>query len=97
MLPIILAYAISIHRLQGTTCDLVILNVGSIEFALGILYVGSTRTKKYLHLAFHPFPNYNCFQQIKRHKLFQNQHNEMERLMQLEKDTIDNYASNTLN
>jgi hypothetical protein len=45
MLPMILGYAMSIHRLQGDTMGKVILNPGETEFALGLLLVGATRTK----------------------------------------------------
>ena len=47
MLPMILGYALSIHKLQGATCGNVILNPGSKEFASGLLLVGATRTKTF--------------------------------------------------
>jgi hypothetical protein len=64
MLPMILGYALSIHKLQGATCDYVILNPGKKEFASGLLLVGATRTKTFETLAFAPFPNYSRFQQV---------------------------------
>ena len=69
MLPIILGYALSIHKLQGATCERVILNPGKKEFASGLMLVGATRTKKFENLAFSPFPNYSRFQQV--HKKFE--------------------------
>ena len=45
MLPIILGYALSIHKLQGATCERVILNPGDKEFSLGLMLVGASRTK----------------------------------------------------
>jgi hypothetical protein len=64
MLPMILGYAMSIHRLQDTMGK-VILNQGETEFALGLLFVGSTRTKTFEGLAFTgPFPNFIRFAQI---------------------------------
>jgi ATP-dependent DNA helicase PIF1 len=47
MLPMILGYALSIHKLQGSTCEKVILNPGLTEFAAGLLLVGATRTKSF--------------------------------------------------
>ena len=64
MLPMILGYALSIHKLQGATCDYIILNPGKKEFACGLMLVGATRTKKFETLAFSPFPNYSRFQQV---------------------------------
>ena len=64
MLPMILGYALSIHKLQGATCNRVILNPGKKEFASGLLLVGATRTKKFENLAFAPFPNYSRFEQV---------------------------------
>ncbi|KAL8585501.1 hypothetical protein ACOMHN_064249 [Nucella lapillus] len=58
MLPIILGYALSIHKLQGSTLDKVILNAGLKEFALGLLFVGASRVKRFEDLTFEPFPNF---------------------------------------
>jgi len=65
MLPMILGYALSIHKLQGATCDYVILNPGKKEFASGLLLVGATRTKTFETLAFAPYPNFSRFQQVR--------------------------------
>ena len=40
------------------TMDLMILNLGTKEFAGGLTYTGVTRVKKLEDLAFRPFPNY---------------------------------------
>ena len=69
MLPLILGYALSIHKLQGSTCDRVILNPGEVEFATGLLLVGATRTKTFEGLAFSPCPNFERFEQINRSKV----------------------------
>jgi ATP-dependent DNA helicase PIF1 len=42
MLPMLLGYALSVHKLQGDTVDKVILNLGKTEFVLGLLLVGTT-------------------------------------------------------
>jgi ATP-dependent DNA helicase PIF1 len=47
MLPMLLGYALSVHKLQGNTVDKVILNPGKMEFALGLLLVGATRCHIY--------------------------------------------------
>jgi hypothetical protein len=47
MLPMLLGYALTVHKLQGNTVDKVILNPGKTEFALGLLLVGATRCHIY--------------------------------------------------
>ena len=46
-LPLIPGYALTIHKLQGGTEPMVILNVGPTEYAAGLLLVGATRTKHF--------------------------------------------------
>jgi ATP-dependent exoDNAse (exonuclease V) alpha subunit len=89
MLPMILGYAISIHRLQGDTMGKVILNPGVKEFALGLLLVGATRTKTFEGLAFtSPFPNFDCFAQICKKKSLAARLEEERRLLALEEVAI---------
>jgi hypothetical protein len=47
MLPMLLGYALSVHKLPGNTVDKVILTPGKTEFALGLLLVGATRCHIY--------------------------------------------------
>ena len=65
MIPLISGYALSIHRLQGKTCDKVILNPGPKEFTSGLMFVGVSRVKNFKDLAFSPMPYYQRFTQIK--------------------------------
>ena len=97
MLPVILGYALSIHKLQGSTCDKVILNAGEKEFASGLLLVGASRTKTFKGLSFHPFPNYERFEQIHKSKSFKIRQLEEERLKSLEIATLAKYQSHTVN
>jgi len=93
MLPIILGYALSIHKLQGSTCEKVILNPGKKEFATGLMLVGVTRTKKFENLAFAPFPNFSRFQQVNKSKALQKRLEEEERMLQLEAATLRTHGS----
>ena len=93
MLPIILGYALSIHKLQGTTCDKVILNPGEKEFASGLLLVGASRTKTYQGLAFNPFPNFERFEQVRKSKSMKQRLKEEERLAKLENVTLVKYQN----
>ncbi|KAL8586174.1 hypothetical protein ACOMHN_057736 [Nucella lapillus] len=88
MLPIILGYALSIHKLQGSTLDKVILNAGLKEFALGLLFVGASRVKRFEDLTFEPFPNFERFPQIAKCTSLKERLQEKERMKKQEENTI---------
>ena len=46
MVPLTLAYAISIHKSQGQTLDQVIINPGSDDFSRGLLFVALSRVRR---------------------------------------------------
>jgi ATP-dependent exoDNAse (exonuclease V) alpha subunit len=87
----ILGYALSIHKLQGSTCDRVILNPGPKEFAAGLLLVGATRTKTFQGLAFHPMPNYIRFEQVNKMQETQRRIAEEARMEAIEQGTIQRF------
>ena len=43
--PLIVAYAITIHKSQGITLDKAVLNISKRDFAPGLAYVGVSRVK----------------------------------------------------
>ncbi|KAL8579817.1 hypothetical protein ACOMHN_048094 [Nucella lapillus] len=88
MLPIILCYALSIHKLQGSTLDKVILNASLKEFALGLLFVGASRVKRFEDLTFEPFPNFERFPQIAKCTSLKERLQEEERMKKQEENTI---------
>ena len=81
MLPLFLAYSISIHKSQGMTLENVMINIGPNEFANGLTYTGITRVKKFENLTFNPFYSYERFKKIFRQKVFQDRlkHNQKEK------------------
>ncbi|XP_070182372.1 uncharacterized protein [Littorina saxatilis] len=91
MLPMILGYALSIHKLQGATLDKVILNAGPKEFALGLLFVGASRVKSFEGLALDPYPNYDRFAQIGRCKSLKERLQEEERMRKQEEGTLTRF------
>ena len=91
MLPLILGYALSIHKLQGETLDKVILNIGDREFQTGLTLVGASRVKSFEGLAFSPFPNYHRFKQIGNSHSLKRRIKEEERLEILHQKTINKY------
>lgn len=55
--PLVLGWAITIHKAQGLTLKKVILGIGSLENSIGLTYVGCSRVKSWENLAFdHSFP-----------------------------------------
>ena len=56
MLPLVAAYAMSIHKSQGQTLGKIMLNLGTREFAGGLTYTALTRVRRLADLAFKPFP-----------------------------------------
>jgi hypothetical protein len=92
-LPVILGYAITIHKLQGSTCDKLILNPGPKEFASGLLLVGASRTKTFEGLAFYPFPNFARFKQVNNSKALKKRVIEEKRMEKLQIVTLEKYKN----
>ena len=90
-LPIIPGYALTIHKLQGGTEQLVILNAGPTEYAAGLLLVGATRTKHFEDLAFEPFPNFDRFAQVNKSEEIKRRKKEEARMAHLETATLQEF------
>ena len=55
--PLVLDWAITIHKSQGLTLRRVVLGIGNREGQIGLTYVGCSRVKSWQTLAFqHSFP-----------------------------------------
>ena len=91
MVPLILGYALSIHKLQGETLDKVILNIGKKEFQAGLTLVGASRVRSFEGLAFSPFPNYDRIEQISKSEALKRRIKEEERLEVLHQKTLCKY------
>ncbi|KAK3924203.1 LOW QUALITY PROTEIN: ATP-dependent DNA helicase [Frankliniella fusca] len=52
--PIALAYACTIHKSQGMTIDKVVVDIGELEFALGLTYVAISRVRSLSEIAINP-------------------------------------------
>ena len=53
-IPLSLAFAVTIHKSQGWTCDKVRLDIGTREHSLGITYVGCSRVTSLQGLCLYP-------------------------------------------
>ena len=91
MLPLILGYALSIHKLQGETLDKVILNIGNKEFQAGLTLVGASRVRSFEGLAFSPYPNYERIEQISKSGSLKRRIIEEQRLEVLHQKTLCKY------
>ena len=80
MLPLIPAYAITIHKSQGQTLNKVILNIGEKEYASGLAYTAISRATKLENVAFNPFPNLIRIRQVFKSVRFKKRLQEEERL-----------------
>jgi len=88
MIPLTPAYAISIHKSQGMSLDMVMINLGDREFALGLTYTAISRCKKLQSLAFDPFPDFMRFKKIFDSGSFHERRKEDARLSLLEVETL---------
>jgi ATP-dependent exoDNAse (exonuclease V) alpha subunit len=55
-MPFRLAYALTIHKAQGQTLSQAIIDLGSIEYTLGLTYVALSRLRHFNDFLIMPFP-----------------------------------------
>ena len=56
MFPVVLAYAITVHKSQGLTLDKVVLDISTKDHTLGLMYVAISRVRTIQGLMFeNPF------------------------------------------
>jgi ATP-dependent exoDNAse (exonuclease V) alpha subunit len=91
MLPLMLAWAITMHRAQGIEAPKAIIDIGNREFSGGLTYTAFSRPKSFATLAFDPVPNYDRIVSIFRSKFFKERRQEEDRKAQLERETLDWY------
>ena len=82
-LPLVLGWAMTIHKSQGLTLSHVVLDLGENEMNVGISYVGCSRVKSYKGLAFtNSFP-WARMEKINNSEPLKNVKDELERLLAL--------------
>ena len=92
-LPVIPSYALSIHKLQGSTEDKIILDPGPDEFAAGLLFVGATRTRAFEDLALDPMPNFDRFEKVNKKQDIKRRKGEEARMAKLAAETIKKFKT----
>jgi ATP-dependent DNA helicase PIF1 len=81
--PLVLGWAMTIHKSQGLTLDKVVLGIGSREIGFGLTYVGCSRVRSWQNLAFdYSFP-WARMEKINRHPGVIKVRAEIDRLMSL--------------
>ena len=79
-LPLVLGWAMTIHKSQSLTLSHVVLGIGSKELAFGITYVGCSRVKSYRGLAFQMSFPWERMEKVNRAKGMQAVRTEIARL-----------------
>ena len=88
MIPLLPAYALTIHKSQGMSLEKILVNLGLSEFSLGLSYVALSRCIKLLNLALDPFPTWERFKNMFKSASFKKRLQEEARLRDLEAQTI---------
>ena len=66
--PLKVAYAITIHKSQELTLELIVIDLGDVEFAAGLTYVVLSRVKRLIDLVFSVYYDKKRFDKISRSK-----------------------------
>ncbi|KAI3835106.1 hypothetical protein MKX03_016792 [Papaver bracteatum] len=81
-LPLILCWAITVHKSQGLTLDQAVADIGAKE-SLGLTFVALSRTRRLSDLAFHPMFSFERIAKIGECKALPERRQEEKRLQEL--------------
>ena len=70
MIPLMPAYAVTIHKAQGMSLDKVIINLGKDEYCNGLTYTALSRCKEIRNLALINFPPYTRIRNLQNSPTF---------------------------
>ena len=70
MIPLMPAYAVTIHKAQGMSLDKVIINLGKDEYCNGLTYTALSRCKEIKNLALINFPPYTRIRNLQNSPTF---------------------------
>lgn len=85
--PVMLGYAVSIHRSQGITIDKAIVDIGNNEFQVGLTYVALSRVKTLEGLLIKPAFNLDRLLNINNSKSMNARRDEIQRLWNIAHNT----------
>ena len=89
--PMKLSYAMTIHKSQGQTLDLAVVQIRDKEIGLGLSFVGLSRTKKLKDMIIMPF-SFPRLDNLKNSSSLSIRRNEEIKLAQYARDTIIKYS-----
>ena len=93
--PLKVAYAIAIHKSQGLTLELIVIDLGDIQFAAGLTYVVLSRVKRLIDLVLIFYPDKKQFVKIRKSKPAQLKILFLENLRQKALGKVFNYHFHT--
>ena len=82
--PVVLSFAMTIHKSQGSTLEKAYIDIGDKEFSLGLTYVAFSRVKKFENLFLKGF-TMSRFEMVNKGISFENRVREWERILALRK------------
>ena len=88
MIPLVPAYAVTIHKAQGMSLDKVMINLGEKEFCNGLTYTALSRCKKITNLALQPFPDFIRIRNLQTSAAFKERLREDEKSVRLQTITL---------
>lgn len=91
-IPLTLAWAITIHKVQGMTMDHITVDLGKKEFATGMTFVALSRAKRFDGLRIVPF-DWNRYKNIQNGKHVEARREEFRRLRALAATTASRQQS----
>ena len=81
--PLVLGWAITIHKSQGLTLKQVVVRIGNQEHQVGLTYVGCSRVKSWRGLAFQHSFSWERMEKINNHSGLVKIRAELDRLLSL--------------
>ena len=86
--PLTLAFAITIHKSQGLTLNGAVVDIGDLEYAVGLTYASASRVKSLSGIAWDPVPTFARLQSYSTRARLQERRRHEDVLEGLFHDTI---------
>ena len=91
-MPTRLAYALTIHKAQGQTISKAVIDLGKVEYTLGLTYVALSRLRNFKDFLIMPF-SLERLEKLNSSSSLQPRLHEEARIKNLTQKTVDKYFS----